>query len=410
MTTRLSLPLYLAASATSLFGNAAIAIVLPWLVLERTGDPALTSLVAMASAAPAAVAAFVGGHLIDRVGRRRISVLADLGSAAAVAALVLVDATLGLDVAWFVVLGIAGALFDVPGMTARQALMGDVAETSGVGLDTIASAQSVIFGLSYLAGPALAGVLLATLPAVQVVWITAACSAAAALLTAVMPLRSTSPEGPDAEASTSPLAGWAIVRGHPLLWVLLVLQLASTMIVAPLLSVVLPVHFRGLEAPEQLGLSLSAYAVGSILGSGLYGWLFARRRWGAWVASNLLYAVSFVLIASLVDFWPVAVGMALAGIGSGLMAPITQVLMIEVVPDAARGRVFGLYSALATLASPLGLGLMAGVLTVAPIQAGAIGLAVICVVISAYAILAPGIAPHIRTETEVARADDQPAG
>lgn len=404
MTSRLTFPLYLAASASSLFGNASIAIVLPWLVLERTGDAALTGLVAAASAAPAAIAAFVGGHLVDKVGRRRISVLSDVGSAAAVAALAIVDATVGLSVGWFVVLGIAGALFDVPGMTARQALLADVSETSGVTLDRIAAAQSVVFGLSFLAGPALAGVLLALLPAVQVVWITAACSALAALLTAAMPLRRAAAPEPDAAASGSPLAGWAIVRGNAALWALLVLQLASTLLVAPLLSVVLPVHFRGLGSPEQLGLSLSAYAVGSIAGSALYGAAFTGRRWSAWVACNVLYALSFALIATLSGFWPIAAGMALAGVGSGLQAPITQVLMIELVPDAARGRVFGLYSALATLASPLGLGLMAALLTVAPLQVGAITMAVVCVAVSAYALVAPGLAPHIRARATGSRA------
>ena len=41
-TSRASLPLFVAAEAFSLFGNSAIAIVLPWLVLTRTGDPAVT--------------------------------------------------------------------------------------------------------------------------------------------------------------------------------------------------------------------------------------------------------------------------------------------------------------------------------------------------------------------------------
>ena len=41
MTSKTTLPLYLTATAASLFGNSAIAIVLPWLVLERTGDPAM---------------------------------------------------------------------------------------------------------------------------------------------------------------------------------------------------------------------------------------------------------------------------------------------------------------------------------------------------------------------------------
>ena len=138
-TTKTTLPLYLAATATSLFGNSAIAIVLPWLVLERNGDPAMAGLVAAVSAVPGAIAAFVGGHLIDKIGPRRMSVLSDIGSAVAVAALAIVDAAVGLNVAWFIALGVLGALFDVPGMTARETLLANVSETSGVGLDKIAA-------------------------------------------------------------------------------------------------------------------------------------------------------------------------------------------------------------------------------------------------------------------------------
>ena len=382
---RLTLPLYLANSATSLFGNASISIVLPWLVLTRTGDAALTGLVAAASAAPAAIAALVGGHLVDKVGRRLMCVVSDVGSALSVAALAVVDATVGLNLFWFITLGVLGALFDVPGMTARQAMMADVSATSGVAIDKVAAGQSTLFGLSFLAGPALAGVLLAALPAIQVVWVTAACSALAALFIALMPL--VAQAAPAASEHESPLAGLRIVRRDAALMGMMIISLASMVFVAPLLGVLLPAHFRGLGQPQELGLSLSAYAVGSIAGSALYGALFGTRRWAAWVAANVLYALSFVLIATLADFWPVVIGMAIAGIGSGLEGPIVQVLLSEKVPDAVRGRVFGLFSALSTLASPLGLGLFALLLTGASLQLGAIVLAVACAVVSGYALL-----------------------
>lgn len=131
MTSRITRPLYLFASGTSLFGNSAISIVLPWLVLARTGDPAMAGVVAAASAAPSAIAALVGGHLVDRIGRRTICVISDVGSALSVAGLAIVDLTVGLDVTWFIVLGILGALFDVPGMTARETMLAQVSETSG---------------------------------------------------------------------------------------------------------------------------------------------------------------------------------------------------------------------------------------------------------------------------------------
>lgn len=390
MTNRLTLPAYLAASATSLFGNASISVVLPWLVLTRTGDPALTGLVAAASGAPAAVAALVGGHLVDRIGRRLMCVISDIGSAVSVAALAVVDATVGLGPVTFIVLGILGALFDVPGMTARQALMADVAEASGVKLDKVAAAQSTLFGLSFLVGPALAGFLLAWLPAIQVVWITAACSGLAALFTAVMPLPRRAAQEVSAEEA-SPLAGWRIVRGDAALAPLMLIGLASMILVAPLLAVILPGYFRSVGDPAQLGLSLSAYAIGSVAGSGLYGALFSGRRRAAWVISNLLFGGSFTLIATLAGFWPIAVGMALAGVGSGLQGPVVQVLLTERVPDAVRGRVFGLYSALASVASPIGLGLMALLLVGAPLQAGAVALSAAWVAVAIWAIAHKGI-------------------
>ena len=387
-----TLPLYLTATATSLFGNAAIAIVLPWLVLERTGDPALAGVVAAISALPSAIAAFAGGHLIDRIGRRRMSVISDIGSAVSVAGLAIVDAVFGLDVIWFVALGVLGALFDVPGMTARETLLANVSQTSGVPLDKVASLRGMLFGLSFLAGPALAGWLLTLLPSISVVWITAACSGIAALAIAVMPLAASAAVPHE---DSSPLAGLTFIRRSRPLVSLLVISLVTVALVGPLLSVVLPAHFNLLAAPGLLGLTLSAYALGTILGSGIYGWAFAGRRWAAWVTANLLYALSGILIATLDGFWLVALGMTAAGLGSGLLQPINTVVMTEQVPDALRGRVFGTYSALAMVATPVGLGLMAAVLAGADLRAGAWVLAAGWVLISAYAVVAPGLREYI---------------
>ena len=144
----------------------------------------------------------------------------------------------------------------------------------------------------------------------------------------------------------------------------------------------------------------SAYAVGTIAGSGIYGWAFAGRRWAAWVTANLLYVASGILIATLDGFWLVASGMVVAGVGSGLLQPITTVVMTEQVPDTLRGRVFGTYSALAMVVSPIGLGLMAMVLAGADLTVGAWALAAGWVVVSAYALVAPGLRDYIRPKRE----------
>lgn len=140
---RIALPAYLGSSATSLLGNSAFGVVLPWLVLERTGDPAATGLVAAITAIPGIPAAFFGGYLIDKIGRRRMAIFADFCSAAAVAALPIVDALFGLDLGWFILLGLLSAVFDVPGAAAREALLGNVSEASDVSLDRLAAIATV---------------------------------------------------------------------------------------------------------------------------------------------------------------------------------------------------------------------------------------------------------------------------
>ncbi|HHV21144.1 MAG TPA: MFS transporter [Propionibacterium sp.] len=408
MTSRLTLPLYLFSSGTSLFGNSAISIVLPWLVLTRTGDPALTGLVAAASAAPSAVAAFVGGHLVDRIGRRTVCIISDAGSALSVAGLAVVDLTVGLNVTWFIALGVLGALFDVPGMTAREAMLAQVSDTSGATLDRVASARGAVFGLTFLAGPAVAGGLLAALPAIHVVWVTAACSALAAIAIWLMPLRPAVGAATDPDAS--PLAGWRLVRTDRTLLTLVLISLAVMMLVAPLLSVLLPAHFRELARPEFLGFSLSAYAVGTMIGSGLYGALFGHRRLSAWVVSNVLFTAGFVAIATLVGFWPVALGMLLIGVGSGFQQPIVMVVLTRAVPDALRGRVFGLNAALAMLAAPVGLGLMAGAVAVTNLSVTAWLLAACWAAVAVWAVSAPSLRGSLRTLAEEERdAEHQPA-
>lgn len=112
----------------SALGNSIAGIVRPWIVLERTGDPAAAGLVAAAVAVPSVIFASLGGYLIDTVGRKPMSVISDIISGASVA------------------------------------------------------------GVAFLVGPAVAGVLLAALNSSLVLIITAACSFLAALLTTFLRL------------------------------------------------------------------------------------------------------------------------------------------------------------------------------------------------------------------------------
>lgn len=56
------------------------AIAIPWFVLQTTGSTAQTGIAAFFSITPIVLAMFFGGTVVDRVGYKRVSVLADLTS------------------------------------------------------------------------------------------------------------------------------------------------------------------------------------------------------------------------------------------------------------------------------------------------------------------------------------------
>ena len=75
----------LSAEAVSQVGNMMTVVVGPWFVLQTTGSAAKTGLVGAALVLGSVVPTVVGGPLVDRLGFKRASVLADLTSAATVA-------------------------------------------------------------------------------------------------------------------------------------------------------------------------------------------------------------------------------------------------------------------------------------------------------------------------------------
>ncbi len=109
--------------ALSLLGNSIAGVVLPLVLLARTGDALAAGSLAIICAVPQFICGLVGGAALDKLNRRRVCMASDLVSALSVALLHIVEEIWGLSFGWFVVLGLLGAVGDVPGMTARDALL-----------------------------------------------------------------------------------------------------------------------------------------------------------------------------------------------------------------------------------------------------------------------------------------------
>jgi MFS family permease len=381
----LAVPLYIGGGSLSLFGNSAISIVLPWLVLGTTGSLSSAGIIAAASAAAAVPATFAGGRLIDRFGARNVAVVADLGSATAVLGLIVVSSTVGLSLPWFMVLGAAGAVFDVPGMTARQAMLVDVSGISGTSVEKVAGLFQAGFSLAFLAGPALAGLLLSVLEPIDVVAVTAACSGGAALMTAVVPVMGRAFDA----GGGQPGSAWDLIRATPALRAMLIIAFSASLVTPPMIGLLLPGHFNEIGEPGQLGLAMSAFAVGALVGSALFALLARRSKRSAYVSGLATMTAGVWMFAQLEGFWIVAAGMLVMGVGSGLFGPIWNVYVAEQVPADVRGRVLGWLNAGGLVAGPMGLGLMSVVLLGDDLGLGAVVMAVGWTAVATYAVLSP---------------------
>ena len=359
---------YLASYLLSLLGNSLAGIALPLIVLQVTGSALGAGAVAAATAVPAVFAGLLMGVVIDRINRRTSSVVTDLISAGAVAALPLIDVVSGLNLGWFILFGVLGSLGDVPGMTARDALLPAIVRHGGISSERLMGLREGLGAIALLIGPALAGTLMVVFSGSTVLWITAATSLAAALLTLLIPREVGVIEAtrPDAAASSGWVQlrdGWRVLFGNPFLLVTTTLSIISVLVMAALQVLILPVYFTGVGQPGMLGFFLTALAAGMLVGATLYAVAGTRGRRRGWFLWGMIgTTVGLGVLASLASVWIVFAGAFLVGLASGLFSSLIGVLMIERIPEEMRGRIMGTQNAITTAAPPLGI-VVAAVLT-----------------------------------------------
>ena len=165
---RLPLLALTAANAVSLIGNVLATVAVPWFVLETTGSATKTGIAAFFTTLPLAFGALLGGTVADRLGHRVASIATDLVSAAAIAMVPLLYGLGRLEFWHLAALVFATSLFDAPGQSAREALVPQLAEQSGRTLERATSLWVSTEHIAYVAGAPLAGLLIATVGAANV--------------------------------------------------------------------------------------------------------------------------------------------------------------------------------------------------------------------------------------------------
>ncbi|WP_328944453.1 MFS transporter [Streptomyces sp. NBC_00250] len=368
---RIPLATVLAANAVSITGNSLTLIGVPWFALDTTGSPGKAGLVAFCAALPVLVSAIAGGPVIDRIGRRRVSVVSDLVCAVALAAIPLLNRA-GLLQFWMLcaLMAVTG-LFHAPGETARNVLIPDLARRAGTPLSRAASLYDAVSRGARMTGAALAGLLVAFIGADTVLYVDAVTFAASALLVlaglrgipSAEPLRGAPPLS--AAAYRADLReGYAFLLRTRLLLGINFAVMTTNGLAQSWSSVLLPLHAReDLGGSGSLGLLVAVSGGCALLGAlgyGAVGHRFPRRR--VFAVGFLLTGAPAYVTAALTDTTaPLLVAMALGGLGAGVLNPILTTVFYETVPEELRSRVGGASTASVLLTAPLG-GLAAGFL------------------------------------------------
>lgn len=405
----------LAANAISGIGNYITLLAIPWFVLVTTGSAGRAGIAVAVGWVPVVIAGVFGGAIVDRLGYKQASIVADLASGLTVMLIPLLHETVGLAFWQLLVLVFLGALLDIPGATARQSLFPDLVASAGMQLDRANGIYSITNRVAGLLGPPLAGVLIAFMGASNVLWIDAATFAVSAAIFALL-VPSTMVERP--ESSTGKLSryfgeireGFQFLRRDPVLWWLTIVIAIGSLLAEPLYGVVLPVYAREVfGSAVDLGLVFAALAAGSIAGNALYiafGASVPRRA--ILIAGVAIRALSFWVLILLPPLWVVAITIFINALFLEPVNPLIMTVAQERVPAGMRGRVFGARVALGSGTMPLGLLAYGFLLDGIGLQTTLLLLAILNIAMPLAIILAPSLRAIERPERSIPHPQPEP--
>ena len=368
-TERLPIASLTIAGIISLTGSMLTSVAIPWFVLQTTNSATKTGLTGVFATLPSIIGGIFGGTLVDRLGFKRMSVLADLTSGGTIALIPLLFHTTGLAFWQLLALTFLANLFNTPGNTARQSLVPALASLARMRLERANALVESIPRFAILLGPPLAGILIAVFGTSNVLWLDAASFVFSALVIGgFIPRRTTAtPHGAEPRRYFADLAeGWRFLASHTMLRALTMLFLFTNLIEAPW-SLLLAVYTkRAFGTAVSFGTVLAALGAGAIISSFLFAAIGHRLpRLGVLALYPIGGAITFSALALSLPFVALVAVTFVYGLAVGMVNPLTTTIRQEHVPSALLGRVQGITTASSFALIPLGRGI--GAVLVDPI-------------------------------------------
>ncbi len=358
------LPIYafFAGSSISYTGDVLTLLAIPWFVLQTTGSVEQTGITAFFSTLPTALSAFFGSTIVDRLGYKRTSVIGDIASAITIALIPFLHSTIGLALWQLLALVFLGGLLKSPGVTARSALVPDLAAMAKMPLERANAFSDGMYRLSGLMGAPLAGILIVIIGTSNLLWLDAASFLISATLIGLVvpptpPVIKVAEGGEEARNSLTRLwDGLHFIQRDSLILSIIVTVMITNLIDGALMSVVEPAYIKHVfHSALPLGLLIAAFGGATFVGTLIFGAIGHR------LPRRLTFGVGFT-IAGAIRFWILLVPVlplliivhALAGLAGGGINPLIRTSMQERIPSEMRARVFGTTTAGVLVGVPLG--------------------------------------------------------
>ena len=346
----------LSSQGISSLGDAVSFTALPLLVLALTGSGLAMGVVAALQTLPDLVFGMVAGATADRSDRKRMMFLADLGRAGLTA---LIPLSVALDGPTMAVILIVAAptsvlhSFFLAGYTASVPTL--------VGRSQVGRANSyfeAIYSIGYILGPAIAGILAATIgpgPTLAIDAISFALSAIG-LLFVRRDLRAPI-DRPRQPLRTEIREGIDYILGDRTLRAIILFWGAISILISPLVTALAVRITKDLALePSILGLLLAAYGVGTVGGSLLTARMIGRSRAGlTLLGGSLVMGLALVLVA-VEDGVPLLLGTAIvAGVAQSMVLVTYITVRTAFSPDDLLGRIGSTARTVSLGLQPIGL-------------------------------------------------------
>ncbi|MDT7537765.1 MAG: hypothetical protein QOI82_1350 [Actinomycetota bacterium] len=350
----------LTANTISTVGTTMTFLAIPWYVLQTTGSASKTGIAAASETIPLALAAALGGPFVDRMGARRVSVISDVVSAVAIAAIPVLDATAGLAFWQLCLLIAVVGLARAPGDTARHLLVPGLARLADTPLERVTSAYDGVSRGARMLGAPLAGVLIAIWGASNILLIDAGTFAASAVLVQLMVPGSVRPAvaAEDPEPYLTQLrSGLRYLRQDRLIAGITSMVMVTNLLDAAYSSVLVPVFARDvLHSSVALGLLGGTFGGGALAGTVIYGVIGPRLpRWPVYTVAFLVVGgPRFFLLGAAPPLPVILAGCLFAGLLCGAINPVLSAVEFGRIPDAMQSRVFGATAAGCLIGMPVG--------------------------------------------------------